>query len=88
MSREELLQILNTSSDNSIEKILRAYCVEKGKQEEHINVWLTPFRAPFNPFLQYYTECFEIALRYFRDKHNINALLKPHNEGYEVIYYY
>ena len=32
--------------------------------------------------------CLETAINYFKHKHSINEVRKPHNEGYEVILYY
>ena len=97
MDRKELLKILNKStaknnSSNDLFKILTDYCLEKGKQQKDIDLWLSPWVSStlfmVEPIKEYYIECLEIALKYFKNKFSIYELRKPHNEGYEAILYY
>lgn len=88
MTREEILEVLNGKNKEVRQKLLKEYCLEKGKTEEQFNIWYEYIKFPVSPFLEYYIFCLETAINYFKHKHSINEVRKPHNEGYEVILYY
>ena len=88
MTKEEVLEVLNDKNKEVRYKLLKEYCLEKGKTEEQFNIWYRLSQYPISPFVEYYIACLQTAINYFKHKHSIHEVRKPHNEGYEVILYY